>query len=261
MWHHEHMAERWLLRKSTFTVTAVCNRKCFRPPHSTHCLFILAPVMWKRMWNLERVWGKRFDVRGQMHFLCRSWGFHIHIALEFKRTHSVPAPRQTQVFSTSYPRMLQQSLSRFLMWVERRGIHSTWKPRDEKKPKKGWWKETRKSTMDFFIFKWTDQSKAWCGIWKKDVIWHFSDKRVNTGQKAGWGCRLPGISYFFVLWGVSVKRGSAVKVLCGLLKTEQALFRTIYPAPVLVWQQGTHFSNFPDPPCETPCLKSTVVIV
>lgn len=189
-----------------------------------------------------------------MHLLCRYRGFHVHIALEFKQTHSVPALRQTQVFSTSYPGMLQWSLSRVLMWVEGKGIHSKWKPRDEKKPEIGWWKEARKSAIDnfFFFFKWTDLSKAWCGIWNKDVMWHFSDKRVNTGQKAGWGFLLPGISYFFVLWGVSVKRGSAVKVLCGLLKTEQALFRTISPAPVLFWQQGTHFSNFPDPPCKTP---------
>lgn len=62
-------------------------------------------------------------------------------------------------------------------------------------------------------------------------MWHGRDNRVNTGQKTGWGVLLPGISYFCVLWGVRVKRGSAVKVLCGLLKTEQALFRIIYPAP------------------------------
>lgn len=68
-----------------------------------------------------------------MHLLCRYWGFHVHIAVEFKQTRSVPALRQTQVFSTSYPGMLQRCLSRFLMWVEGKGIHSKWKPRDEKK--------------------------------------------------------------------------------------------------------------------------------
>lgn len=59
--------------------------------------------------------------------------------------------------------------------------------------------------------------------------WHGSDNRVSTGQKDGWDILFPGISYFFVLWGVSVKRGSTVKVLCGLLKSCQdniSSFRT-----------------------------------
>lgn len=221
MWHHEHMAERWLLRKSTFTVTAVCNRKCFRPPHSTHCLFILAPVMWKRMWNLERVWGKRFDVRGQMHFLCRSWGFHIHIALEFKRTHSVPAPRQTQVFSTSYPRMLQQSLSRFLMWVERRGIHSTWKPRDEKKPKKGWWKETRKSTMDFFLFL-NGLIRAKHGVGYERKMWYgILVTRGLTRDK-----KLAGVVVFLV---------SHISLCCGEWAWKEGALSKFY---VAFWKQN-----------------------
>lgn len=82
-----------------------------------------------------------------MHLLCRYWGFHVHIALEFKQSHSVLALRQTQVFSTSYPGMLRRSPSRFLMWVEGKGIHSKRKPRDEEKLKIRRWKETT-----FFLF-------------------------------------------------------------------------------------------------------------
>lgn len=57
---------------------------------------------------------------------------------------------------------------------------------------------------------------------------------VNTGKKDGCYFLLPGILYFFVFWGVSVKRRSTFKVLGGLLKTEQALSRTIYPASELL---------------------------
>ena len=57
------------------------------------------------------------------------------------------------------------------------------------------------------------------------------------------------------------ERESTVKVLCGLLKTEQALSRIICPASELLRQQGTHFSNFPGSARKTPRLKSTLVIV
>lgn len=136
---------------------------------------------------------KRFEVRGQVHFLCRSWWFHVHIALEFKWTHSVPAPRQTQVFSTSYPGMVRQSLSRFLMWVGGRWIHSKWKPRDGKKPKNGWWKETRKSAIDFFYFFLNGLIRAKHGVVYERKMWYdilvtrglTQDKKL-TGISSPW---------------------------------------------------------------------------
>lgn len=40
-------------------------------------------------------------------------------------------------------------------------------------------------------------------IAQEDVTgWHRSDSRVNTRQKDSWDFPFPGVSYFFVLWGV-----------------------------------------------------------
>lgn len=165
----------------------------------------------------------------------------------------------TQVFCTSCPGMFQWSLSRVLMWVEEKGKNLAENESQGMRWSRGvdgrYLRKREERVCKVYLTEFIgDQRK----VWRDDMM-------VTTGltrtKKDGWGFLFPGISYFFLLWGMSAKKGSTVKVLCGLLKTEQTLYRTIYPASELLRHERTHFLNFPGPPCKTPCLISTLVIV
>lgn len=148
---------------------------CFSETTARYTLPLLSvPVMWKRMWNLEREWGR--DLMWGAKCICS-----VDTEDSMYTSHwnsNRPTPCQRSGKHRCSPRAirecLQWSLSRVLMWVEGKGIHSKWKPRDEKKPEIGWWKEARKSAIDnFFSFlnglTWAKhgvgyETKMWCGI-------------------------------------------------------------------------------------------------
>lgn len=165
----------------------------------------------------------------------------------------------TQVFCTSCPGMFQWSLSRVLMWVEEKGKNLAENESQGMRWSRGvdgrYLRKREERVCKVYLTEFIgDQRK----VWRDDMM-------VTTGltkDKKRWlGFSLPGYLIFLSALRNERKKGSTVKVLCGLLKTEQTLYRTIYPASELLRHERTHFPNFPGPPCKTPCLISTLVIV
>lgn len=84
---------------------------------------------------------------------------------------------------------------------------------------------------------------------------------VNTGfkkkQKDDWGFSPRYLMFLCALGSERKKEGALSRFYVAFWKQNKPSLEQ-YIQLQNSWQQATHFSYFPDPPCKTPCLKSTL---